>query len=50
MLASPRRLWQGRDVPPDGTVLVGDHLSGRIQPFRDGKPVAGAFGPHGGSR
>lgn len=33
-------------VAPDGTLLVGDHLSGRVQVFRDGRP-AGSFGMYG---
>ncbi|WP_205697232.1 NHL repeat-containing protein [Conexibacter sp. SYSU D00693] len=40
------RLPEAVAVAPDGTVLVGDHASGRIQRFRDGRP-AGSFGMAG---
>jgi hypothetical protein len=33
------RLPEAVATAPDGTVWVGDHFSGRIQPFRDGRPV-----------
>lgn len=41
------RLPQALAVAPDGTVFVGDHYSGRIQAFRDGRPSAGGFGLRG---
>ncbi|HWT93261.1 MAG TPA: NHL repeat-containing protein, partial [Solirubrobacteraceae bacterium] len=34
------RLPEAVAVAPDGTVLVGDHFSGRVQAFRAGAPVA----------
>jgi tripartite motif-containing protein 71 len=40
------RLPEAVAVTGDGDVLVGDHFSGRVQRFRDGKPVS-AFGLRG---
>jgi tripartite motif-containing protein 71 len=40
------RLPEAVAVAPDGDVLVGDHFSGRVQRFRDGR-FAGAFGLRG---
>ncbi|HET6507535.1 MAG TPA: NHL repeat-containing protein [Baekduia sp.] len=40
------RLPEAVAVAPDGDLLVGDHFSGRVQRFRDGRLV-GAFGLRG---
>lgn len=40
------RLPEAVAVAPNGDVLVGDHFSGRVQRFRDGR-FAGAFGLRG---
>jgi DNA-binding beta-propeller fold protein YncE len=41
------RLPEALAVAPDGTVLVGDHFSGRIQTFRSGRPAGGGLGMRG---